>query len=414
MIDSIPEEFHMSETMTILVVEDEDAVRRTFREWLDGAALGCLILTAEDAESALRQANQHRIDLAILDWNLGAGNDGLKVLEDLQVFNADVVAIMITGFADQATPVQAMRMGVRDYLDKNQDLNRTTFLRAVRTQLERIRPARRERQIQQGLRDFHTAVEKILPLVQTTTTLQEPVPFTDAVRGLLRALVLPTRAQAAFLIVLDEESPPRVLDQTGAAVAVPTIAPGRTLAASTLPFQGPVVLDNLAGLAGSVELFPFERDRRALLAVPLIVSPRTQAVLELFDPVEPFREEDRRLAALLAPLAEDLLRQAVAERQTSQLLLDAIQAALHSSRELASTLEVPTTRPEDPPPASVLDTIRQGLPDTAEAADTVRLAEAIRALSVRYGSAAIRHCIAVVEGLRALLDQTTGTGEPTS
>src|SRR5690242_16537929 len=114
---------------TVLIVDDEEPVRRTFREWLESARLGCKVLTAADAESALLQANQHRIDLAILDWNLGAGNDGLQLLEDLSLFNPDVVAIMITGFAHQATPLAAMRMGVRDYLDKNQDLNRTTFLR---------------------------------------------------------------------------------------------------------------------------------------------------------------------------------------------------------------------------------------------------------------------------------------------
>src|SRR5713226_8586287 len=130
---------------TILIVDDEEPVRKTFREWLEGAALPCRILAAADAEAALVLANQHTIDLAILDWNLGAGNDGLRLLEDLYLFNADVVAIMITGFAQQATPLDAMRMGIRDYLDKNQDLNRTTFLNAVRRQLERIRPAKRER-----------------------------------------------------------------------------------------------------------------------------------------------------------------------------------------------------------------------------------------------------------------------------
>ena len=113
---------------TILIVDDEEPVRQTFREWLEGADLDCLILSAADAEAALVQANQHTIDLAILDWNLGAGNDGLQLLEDLYLFNPDVVAIMVTGFAHQATPLDAMRMGVRDYLDKNQDLNRATFL----------------------------------------------------------------------------------------------------------------------------------------------------------------------------------------------------------------------------------------------------------------------------------------------
>src|SRR5271168_1026416 len=123
-----------SDPETILVVDDEDAVRRTICEWLEGARLGCSVLAATDAEAALVHANSRRIDLAILDWNLGAGNDGLQLLEDLTLFNPEMVAIMITGYAHEATPLDAMRMGVRDYLDKNQDLNRTTFLKAISRQ----------------------------------------------------------------------------------------------------------------------------------------------------------------------------------------------------------------------------------------------------------------------------------------
>src|SRR5947209_5538058 len=153
-------------TDTILIVDDEESVRQTFREWLEHAGLGCRILTAADAEAALVLANHESIDLAILDWNLGAGNDGLQLLEDLYLFNPDVVAIMVTGFAHQATPLDAMRMGVRDYLDKNHDLDRETFLAAVRRQLDRIRPAKRERRLHQSLVAFREAVEKVLPLVQ--------------------------------------------------------------------------------------------------------------------------------------------------------------------------------------------------------------------------------------------------------
>ncbi len=410
--DRVPGKVAMTET--ILVVDDEESVRRTFREWLEGASLDCRLLTADDAESALTRANEQRIDLAILDWNLGAGNDGLKLLEDLQVFHPDIVAIMITGFADQATPVQAMRTGVRDYLDKNQDLNRSTFLQAVRRQLDHIRPARRERAIQQGLRQFHDALEKVLPLVQTTTTLQEPVPMADAARSILRALLEPTRARTAYLVVLPEDGEIRVHDATGTIVPVPPPPSGSTLAGLALTFRGPVVVEDLHApeIAGAVTLFPFEQSARTLLAVPLQVGPRVQAILELFDPVGtdgsrvPFREEDRRLAAALAPLAEDLLRQALAERQTRQVLLDAIQTALQSSRTLAETLRTP--RPEDPPAPAILDTIRHGLTDSPEASAVVRLAEAIRALSARHGPAVIQHCIGLVESLRALLDATTG------
>src|SRR5438105_7606804 len=147
------------QTETILIVDDEEPVRRTFRDWLTGAGLACSILAARDAEAALQLANEHPIDLAILDWALGAGDDGLQLLQDLAAFHPDVVAIMVTGFANQATPLDAMRMGVRDYLDKNHDLSRETFLHAVRRQLEQIRPAKRARKLNQSLAGFKSAVD---------------------------------------------------------------------------------------------------------------------------------------------------------------------------------------------------------------------------------------------------------------
>src|SRR5882724_3896000 len=173
-----------SSTDVVLIVDDEEPVRRTFRDWLDEAKLGVEVLTASDAETALTLANQRPIDLAILDWNLGAGNDGLQLLEDLHVFNPDIVAIMITGYAHQATPLTAMRMGVRDYLDKNQDLDRDAFLRAVRRQLDRIKPARRERRLHLGLVAFREAVEKLLPLARNAAALNDPLSPPQAIASL--------------------------------------------------------------------------------------------------------------------------------------------------------------------------------------------------------------------------------------
>jgi len=188
-------------TDTILIVDDEESVRQTFREWLEQGARGCRILAAADAEAALTLANHETIDLAILDWNLGAGNDGLQLLEDLYLFNPDVVAIMITGFAHQATPLDAMRMGVRDYLDKNQDLDRAAFLRSVNKQLERIRPAKRERRLHQSLAQFREAVQMVLPLVQSAAALTDPVPLPVAIGSLFRFLMRTTGARDGVLLV---------------------------------------------------------------------------------------------------------------------------------------------------------------------------------------------------------------------
>lgn len=118
----------MKSTDNILLVEDEPGVLQTFAEWLQSSGFDIKVYQARDAETALKIAAEFQVDLAILDWNLGTGLNGLDLLEDLFVFQPDIVAILVTGYANQATPLHAMRIGVRDYLDKSQDLTRENFL----------------------------------------------------------------------------------------------------------------------------------------------------------------------------------------------------------------------------------------------------------------------------------------------
>jgi ActR/RegA family two-component response regulator len=410
---------------TILIIDDEEPVRKTFREWLEGANLGCRILTAADAESALVQANQERIDLAILDWNLGAGNDGLRLLEDLTVFNADVVAIMITGFAHQATPLQAMRMGVRDYLDKNQDLDRTTFLGAVRRQLDRIRPARRARRLHQELVAFRSVVEQVLPLVQAASALHDPVPLPAAVGNLFRFLLRTTSARDGILLLRSYDAtrqPPEVCwayDSSGLRLDVPLVPFARSLAGSAASMQQPCLMARLdeAATTGNLELQAFERGRRSLLAAPLNIAPGLQGVLELFDKQieaghdDGFTESDRQLALAAADFGTEMLRQSLAERQTHRVLFDAVEAALGASESMAQSLDGAAPRPEQPPPPAVLERLRERFQADDEVIDpsaTLRLAEAIRVLAVRHGPSAVVHCTTLVESLRQLLDEMTG------
>jgi two-component system nitrogen regulation response regulator NtrX len=414
---------------TVLIVDDEEPVRRTFREWLESANLGCRILTAADAESALVQANQLTIDLAILDWNLGAGNDGLRLLEDLALFHPDVTAIMITGFAHQATPLQAMRMGVRDYLDKNQDLDRTTFLRAVRRQLERIRPARRARQLHQRLIAFRSAVEKVLPLVQAAAALHDPLPLPAAVSNLFQFLLRTTGARDGVLLVHSYDAARRpaeiciAYDTKGQRLDVSLVPFSRSLAGSAASMQKPERMERLdaAANAGNLELQPFERGRHSLLAVPLSVAPGSQAVLELFDKAVSggsppageggFTDSDRRIAAAAADFGADILRQALAERQMHRVLFDAIESALEAGDSMAQSLNGAAPRLEDPPPPAVMQQLREGLDNSSDAVDadsTLRLAESIRVLAIRHGSSAVQHCIRLVESLRQMLDEMSG------
>ncbi|GIW79755.1 MAG: hypothetical protein KatS3mg105_1562 [Gemmatales bacterium] len=259
-------------TEAVLIVDDEDSVRRTFHEWLVESGLDVEIAEAADAEAALLVANRQPIDLAILDWNLGAGNDGLQLLEDLYLFHPKIVAILITGYAHQATPLDAMRMGVRDYLDKNSDLDRDTFLKSVKRQLDFIRPAKRERQLHQSLLEFRNAVDKVLPLVQSAAALNDPVPLPEAVRSLLRFMQRMTGAREGVLLARSydaDRNPPewcRVYNADGGVVEAELVPFAQSVAGTVISLQKPCVMNDLSSMAAAAgaEVQPFEQGEAVL------------------------------------------------------------------------------------------------------------------------------------------------------
>jgi ActR/RegA family two-component response regulator len=404
---------------TILVVDDEQTVRETFLDWLRTSGLNVAVHGVPDAESALLYANSHPVDLAVLDWNLGTGSDGLRLLEDLVEFHPDIIAILVTGFANLATPLEALRMGVRDYLDKNQDLTRESFLAAVRKQLERIIPAKRHRQFTEGLKQFRESVEKILPLVQSTAAMNDPVPLPDAVRNLFRFLIRTTGAADGVLLgrAVTPDGTDRFLafDADGRPLPAPSVPFNRSLAATVLSMNEPCTMTAAdLGSLGAVDLQPFEKNRQAILAAPVPVATGIHVVLELFDKPGGFTAADRKLVDAAADFSTELLRQAVAERQTQRVLIDAVGAALKASEQV--TIALPAARDDGgqaPLPTVVLDRLRAGLDESAnavvDAKTSLELAEAVRELAVRHGSGAVRHCVRMVRGVRELLDETSGT-----
>jgi DNA-binding response OmpR family regulator len=402
---------------TILVVDDEEPVRRTFRDWLSSANLQCRVLAAADAKSALTLADQHQIDLAILDWNLGAGQDGLQLLQDLTIFNPDIVAIMVTGFANRATPLLALRMGVRDYLDKNHDLTRETFLAAVIKQLERIRPARRERQLREALLRFRSAVERILPLVQTATALHDPLPLTAAIRALFAFLLRATQASDGVLLVHSYDRSRevaedfRAYDATGKPLPVPTVPFAQSLAAQVISLQETGIFSDPRRLAQDIgiTLLPCEAQRRIILAGPVQVVPGVQVVLELFDPPSgDFSSRDRLLISAAGEFAGELLRQGVAEQQAQRLLGEALTAAAHITEHVGGSMSLEA---QQPPPPELLAPLRRELahPDSPLDADaTLQLAEAIRQLALKFGPTAVQFCRQQIEATSKLLGELTG------
>jgi DNA-binding response OmpR family regulator len=86
----------MAETRTVLVVEDDVALRRMYRAALSFA--GFVVLEAEDALSALRSVDQYPLDLVVLDLMLPTMS-GLAVQQEIasHAHTANIPVVIVTG-----------------------------------------------------------------------------------------------------------------------------------------------------------------------------------------------------------------------------------------------------------------------------------------------------------------------------
>jgi two-component system, OmpR family, response regulator ResD len=98
----------------ILVVDDEERIRRLLRMYLEKE--GYAIDEAEDGESALRLATEKDYDLVLLDLML-PGIDGIEVCARLRQMKATPV-IMLTAKGEETNRVQGFEVGADDYVVK--------------------------------------------------------------------------------------------------------------------------------------------------------------------------------------------------------------------------------------------------------------------------------------------------------
>ncbi len=102
---------------TVLLVEDEDQLRRLMKELLERE--GYLVAEARDGAQALDQVDRHAPDLIMLDLNL-PGLDGYGVLAKLraQPLTAKIPVIVLTAKGDEDNEVRVFELGADDFLTK--------------------------------------------------------------------------------------------------------------------------------------------------------------------------------------------------------------------------------------------------------------------------------------------------------
>lgn len=133
---------------TLLIVDDEDAVRRVL--YLKLSREGYTCQEANNAEQALNVLETIPIALAILDIKM-PGKSGMELLPEIKQGYPDTALIMVTAVNDIDIAVQCLKLGADDYLCKPFNLDDVSL--AVQRALDK-------RRLQLELREYQQFLEE--------------------------------------------------------------------------------------------------------------------------------------------------------------------------------------------------------------------------------------------------------------
>jgi len=137
---------------SILVVDDEAAIRRTLREILEYEDWA--VTEAENGEAALSALRLQPFDVVLLDVKMPK-LDGLEVLAAMEKEGLGVPVVMISGHGTIETAVEATKLGAFDFVEKPPDLNR--LLVALRNAMDRGQLEAENRRMRQTISERHAS-----------------------------------------------------------------------------------------------------------------------------------------------------------------------------------------------------------------------------------------------------------------
>ncbi|PYT37036.1 MAG: Fis family transcriptional regulator [Acidobacteria bacterium] len=116
----------------VLVIDDEEAIRKSLRMVLEYEGYECL--EAATGPDGIEATRREMPDAVLLDIKM-PGMDGLEALEAIRAKDAHTPVLMISGHGDIPTAVEAIHKGAYDLLEKPLESERV--LTALRNAIER-------------------------------------------------------------------------------------------------------------------------------------------------------------------------------------------------------------------------------------------------------------------------------------
>jgi DNA-binding NtrC family response regulator len=130
MTNVVPSEIAGTLPLPALVVDDDPQVRRYLADILEGE--GFAVVAVADGQAALEYVNASTPGIVLLDLRM-QDLDGMETLKRLKATGLQAPVIMLTGYGNIASAVEAIRLGAYNYLTK--PLPATEIMVAIRQAL---------------------------------------------------------------------------------------------------------------------------------------------------------------------------------------------------------------------------------------------------------------------------------------
>src|SRR4051812_4724958 len=177
----------MSDTLHILLIDDDEVDRMSVRRALASAELETEVVEATDGTSAIATLRSgKRFDAVLLDHRL-PDRDGLTVLRDIRAASPATPVIMMTGQGSEEVAVEMMKAGASDYLSKN-TVSVSRLEQSIRNAV-RVNRAEAE---------AHHATSKLLEQTRVTETLYRIASLLAAERDLHKLVQVVTDEATAL------------------------------------------------------------------------------------------------------------------------------------------------------------------------------------------------------------------------
>ena len=160
----------------ILIIEDEEPIRRVMVRILSEESASYEITEAEDGKKGLSKLEKNSFDLVLCDIKMPK-MDGIEVLQAAKAKGIYVPFIMLTGHGNVETAVEAMKLGAYDFIAKPPDLNR--LLTAVRHAIENKTLRKENLKLKRKVAQKYTIVGESQPVIKMKEMISKVAP-TDA------------------------------------------------------------------------------------------------------------------------------------------------------------------------------------------------------------------------------------------